>query len=70
MDNAIGAVLAIGIFAVVSGIEAIAGLGSPDKPDCGDAVASQEVCEEVVARANEVGTVPEGHEQRDRARGG
>ena len=39
------------------------------RPDCGDAVASQEVCEQVVARAGEVGTVPETHEQRDRARG-
>ena len=44
--------------------------GEPGRPDCGDNVASQEVCEEVVARANEVGTVPEKHEQRDRARGG
>ena len=40
-----------------------------NKDDCGGYAANEEVCEQVLARAGEVGTVPAGHEQRERARG-
>lgn len=51
------------------------GLTSTPVP-CGDTIAASvrgdarvALCREVMARSNEVGTVPAGHEQRDRARG-
>lgn len=55
-------------FTVLLAISLLAG-GEVKGNGCGEYAASEEVCEQVVARADEVGTVPAGHEQRERARG-
>ena len=47
----------------------LGGQAGGSRSDCGDYVKDEQVCEQVVSQANEVDTVPEGHEQRDRARG-
>ena len=69
MDAAEGLVTLI---IVAAGLIAGSLNGGNDRPDCGDAVKDQAVCEQVVARAGEVDHVPVGprnDEQRDRARG-
>ena len=64
-DNLVGVVVFAGGLVVAAGIEVAGG----PRNDCGDYAKDEAVCEQVVARSNEVGTVPEGHEQRERARG-
>ena len=58
------------VITIAVALFAVFGTGEPAQDTrCGDAVASEEVCEQVLAEANLVGTVPAGHEQRERARG-
>ena len=65
MDEALQVVITIAVLV----FSAFGSGGGGNEGTCGGYAASDEVCAQVMAQAGQEWTVPEGHEQRERARG-